>query len=1149
MTSGHALRILLCLALFLPALAAAQPASLVADLRTISLVPSPDTGGVRHLQKAGDRLYFGGGGSTGDELWVSDGTSAGTEVVRDLCPGPCSTAPELLGAFGKLMLWSDGKGLWRSDGTRPGTFALTEPGLELAPRNERFSLYATLGRWFYFSACTGHFTEQDCDLWRTDGTAAGTGLFHEASKTFRWLEVAGDRLYFLAADDQTPRSDLWVTDGTPAGTVLLHRFEGVFAQPEVATSAGNRLFFVALDGGGLQVWTSDGTASGTRPVSSLPKDRPYSSSELRWLKPVGSRVYFLADDGTHGLEIWRSDGTPTGTARLTDLAPAFPFPGDDPSILAEVGGVVVFVTLGGEDPAQPRLWMTRGTPGSTAPLPCEDCHQLYPYSLTESGGKAFFLVQQDFTPRIDLWLTDGTSPGTRRLGNLCYSCSQGALMPWKDGVLFFSSSVKDLWISDGTAAGTRRFTNFMQAEALPGVEEIGGDLYLLAGGDRPGLWVRDRAGKTRPVFLLPATGPSSYPHNLVESGGKLLFVAQGDQAAGFWSSGGTQESTVPLIVPGLEGTDPSGFVRVAGLTFFQVRDIHGEPSLWRTDGTAQGTVRLLDLPGPATLVPFQGMLHVFSGREVWRSDGTAAGTVKVGDLPDPAAEVQTAIPGPNGLYFKIRTSFSRTELWLMDGAPGAAHRFFDQNLSGGDPRLTAVGPWMYFTFGGLWRTDGTPGGTTAVEGLPEFANPQELAAYQGTLYFVSLGPLDGYQLWRTDDTTAHLIARFSLQGLQETFFNLTPSGGKLFFAADDGIHGTELWATDGTPAGTALVRDLMPGPISSSPNRLTVAGGRLFFTAGDDLHGIELWQSDGTEAGTRLVQDIAPQAGSSSPEELTPVGDELFFTADDGITGREVWVLPLSGPSSCQPSPTRLCLGGRYAVEAVWRDFQGNRGAGHAAPLTADTGTFWFFDPSNVEVVLKVLDGRGVNDHVWVFYGALSNVEYTLTVTDTQTGLSHRYLNPSGQLASVADTKAFGPLGATAESVASASPLALVERKVVPSAVTAACAPSSTRLCLNGDRFAVEIAWKDFQGNTGTGKAVELDGGDTGYFWFFNESNVEVVLKVLDGTPVNGHHWVFYGALSNVEYTVTVTDTQTGEINTYKNPAGRLASVADTGAF
>jgi hypothetical protein len=179
-------------------------------------------------------------------------------------------------------------------------------------------------------------------------------------------------------------------------------------------------------------------------------------------------------------------------------------------------------------------------------------------------------------------------------------------------------------------------------------------------------------------------------------------------------------------------------------------------------------------------------------------------------------------------------------------------------------------------------------------------------------------------------------------------------------------------------------------------------------------------------------------------------------------------------------------------------------------------------------------------------------VEYTLTVTDTATGLARRYVNPSGVLASVGDTLAFGPYGASAqavaESVARPSPLPLIDRRVAAAEATGSCASSSTRLCLNGSRFAVEIAWKDFQGNQGTGKAVQLT-GDTGWFWFFDAANVEVVLKVLDGTPVNGHHWVFYGALSSVEYTVTVTDTQTGAIRTYRNSGGRLASVADTGAF
>jgi len=98
---------------------------------------------------------------------------------------------------------------------------------------------------------------------------------------------------------------------------------------------------------------------------------------------------------------------------------------------------------------------------------------------------------------------------------------------------------------------------------------------------------------------------------------------------------------------------------------------------------------------------------------------------------------------------------------------------------------------------------------------------------------------------------------------------------------------------------------------------------------------------------------------------------------------------------------------GRFAVDVTWKDFQGNTGSGTAVTLTNDTGSFWFFDAANLELIVKVLDGTGVNGHFWLFYGALSNVEYTLTVTDTQTGAQRRYTNPSGRFASVADTLAF----------------------------------------------------------------------------------------------------------------------------------------------
>jgi hypothetical protein len=270
----------------------------------------------------------------------------------------------------------------------------------------------------------------------------------------------------------------------------------------------------------------------------------------------------------------------------------------------------------------------------------------------------------------------------------------------------------------------------------------------------------------------------------------------------------------------------------------------------------------------------------------------------------------------------------------------------------------------------------------------------------------------------------------------------------------------------------------------------------------------------------------------------------------------------------CATSPTRLCLNaGRFAVDVTWTDFQSHTGPGQAVALTGDTGYFWFFSPNNVELVVKVVDGRGFNSAFWVFYGALSNVAYTMTVTDSVSGAVKTYTNPSGTFGSVGDTSAFPSSGAgrsahvsrrdvqASEAAAASIELALRESLLTASpsrARAAAAAPTcdatDTSLCLNGGRFRVEVSWTDFAGKTGVGTAVGLT-GDTGYFWFFSSNNVELTVKVLDARVLNGRFWVFYGALSNVQYEMTVTDTLTGVVNTYSNPSGRFASVGDTEGF
>jgi hypothetical protein len=257
-----------------------------------------------------------------------------------------------------------------------------------------------------------------------------------------------------------------------------------------------------------------------------------------------------------------------------------------------------------------------------------------------------------------------------------------------------------------------------------------------------------------------------------------------------------------------------------------------------------------------------------------------------------------------------------------------------------------------------------------------------------------------------------------------------------------------------------------------------------------------------------------------------------------------------AGQASCIPATTRLCLQGRFGVEVAWQDFSGHSGRGTSSSLTSDTGTFWFFAPGNIELIVKVLDGRAVNHHFWVFYGALSDVAYTLTVTDTLTGKVKVYTNPAKHLASVADVLAFGPFAAppspavppAASDFHGAKADPILPRKGL------SCTPSDHSLCLGQGRFQLVAYWRDFQGNAGQAHAQAL-AEDTGYFWFFSPSNVELVVKVLDGRALNSNFWLFYGALSNVEYILQVTDTTTGAIKAYRNLSGNFGSLADTKAF
>ncbi len=272
-----------------------------------------------------------------------------------------------------------------------------------------------------------------------------------------------------------------------------------------------------------------------------------------------------------------------------------------------------------------------------------------------------------------------------------------------------------------------------------------------------------------------------------------------------------------------------------------------------------------------------------------------------------------------------------------------------------------------------------------------------------------------------------------------------------------------------------------------------------------------------------------------------------------------------------------LCLrDGRFEVQVHWTSATrfDDYGIGHSVPVEVsdESGLFWFFNPANIELVVKVLDGRAFNGNHWVFFGALSDVEYWITVRDIVAGVSRTYHNAQGQICGLNDTKAF--VGSNASQIAASvrrdgakgpAGLDLLRRGALAALPTGVrrpahggghCEPARDRLCVLDNRFSIEVRFvdpnisdPDVEPEMDAKVASLLTTPETGFFWFFNPSNIELAAKVLDGRAHNGHFWLLYGGVSDVEYTLTVTDTVTGLSKSYRNEQGSICGEVDTELF
>jgi len=377
------------------------------------------------------------------------------------------------------------------------------------------------------------------------------------------------------------------------------------------------------------------------------------------------------------------------------------------------------------------------------------------------------------------------------------------------------------------------------------------------------------------------------------------------------------------IKSGNSGSYISLLKKVNATLYFAADDGINGNEVWKSDGTALGTVLVKDVnpngdglnklfftrfANLGDILFFAGNDNV-NGFELWKSDGNASGTTLVKDIKvgfSGGFDVTGELISYNGfVYFLADNGTTFNELWKSDGSVAGTVLVKDIASVGSSyiENFTISNNILFFTANDgnvgqeLWKTDGTTAGTVMVKNIASSggSEPSYLTDVNGTLFFCAYTATNGIELWKSDGTTVGTVmvkdinpgtaSAFS----NSSFFNMN---GTLYFSANDGINGKELWKSDGTTNGTVMVKDIRAGSsggldISYLQYFLDYQGS-LYFLANDGTTGAEIWKTNGTSNGTMLLKDIRIGNTSSEPKDLVVFNNNIYFSANDG-KGSTLW--------------------------------------------------------------------------------------------------------------------------------------------------------------------------------------------------------------------------------------------------------------------
>ncbi len=759
----------------------------------------------------GKRVFFtANDGSSGAELWITDGTTAGTRMVKDLYRGSGSSAPDELVLLGKNSV------VFRARSTVTVGTQVIETGIE---------------------------------LFISDGTAQGTRLLKDIQKGpmpswpgyFRATKD-GKKLFFTA-DDGTVGKELWVTDGTPAGTKLVKdiRTGWQHSYPSSPCPLGSsQIVFSADDGSrGFELWVSDGTSSGTKLVKDLRPGKEWGASTYQ-ATPLGNKVIFRAYIPGKGFEPYVTDGTSAGTLPLIDAWPGKSSGHMFRSYLDSSGKKVYWCSQIGRNDY--RIFVSDGRPAGTKMFTPKSTGGWT--NVVESLGKLYY-QGLDVTPGTgwELCVSDGTLSGTKTLRDT----------------------------RPGTASGNAAYLTRFDAVTLYYIADDG----ILSNA----LWQMKSGKSFRRLDLNKGkVNLSSFPVGIVRFGKYVVFGAN-DGLSGLepWISDGTASGTRLLkdLNPGWSGSKIQSFAVVGDKLVFDSNIWPRGNELYVTDGKPTGTKLLRQIrtgPGssPGALTSIGGKVYfsandAASGSEPWVTDGTPLGTMRLKDL----------VPGSGSSMPGDFTGYGDKVVFRAFEASGGTE---------------------------LYITDGTPKGTKQLKDIApgtRSSHPSSMTFSQGKIYFAATTSAKGTELWVTDFTSAGTrLVKDLLPGSKSSSpFGLSARNGRIFFRAFTTATGHELFVSDGSPGGTRLFLDYRPGKANTFATRISAIGSRkVYFTANLIGKGAETLVTDGTPVGTKVF-DINPGTGDGlgyfekRPGYRVTIGSQVLVRGFQPAIGEEIFMI------------------------------------------------------------------------------------------------------------------------------------------------------------------------------------------------------------------------------------------------------------------